>query len=231
MYDQLNPKPSFTDFNLDINVANGEKLPYLGYIEATFTVPSHNNKSFDLPVVVVPATDYNRKVPVIADTNFIRSCRQMTETVDSIIPKAWDTAFTNITDVVVGTVKCTQAFTLHPYEVKTVTGFIRKREHIPSAVTEACWSGHCSSRVQICPRVVSLNNVGRTAWIPVRVFNMSSKTVTIPRKANLCDLHEVKVVRSADIAQTNEETEHDANTDSEPLKADSNVQQVKKSEQ
>ena len=43
---------------------------------------------------------------------------------------------------------------------------------------------------------MTLNNPGKTARVPVRVCNMSAKIVTLPPKTSLCDLHEVKVLRS-----------------------------------
>ena len=46
------------------------------------------------------------------------------------------------------------------------------------------------------PRIETLNNPGKTARVPVRVCNMSAKIVTLPPKTSLCDLHEVKVLRS-----------------------------------
>ena len=57
----------------------------------------------------------------------------------------------------------------------------------------------------MCPRVVTLNKPGTTARIPVGIFNMSAKVVQGPKKALLCDLHEVKVLGSVDPFQFDEE--------------------------
>ena len=77
-YNALPDKPpllQFADFNLDVSVANGERLKCLGYIEVIIVVPFCQGKSFKLPVVVVPTTSYNTTVSIIAGTNFIRLCR------------------------------------------------------------------------------------------------------------------------------------------------------------
>ena len=48
----------------------------------------------------------------------------------------------------------------------------------------------------MCPRVVTINRQGTTARVPVRLYNMSAKVVTIAPRSVLCDLQEVKVLRS-----------------------------------
>ena len=56
-----------------------------------------------------------------------------------------------------------------------------------------------SLRISVCPRVVALNHPGTSTGIPVKVFNMSARPVTIPAKSPVCELKEVTVLRSADI--------------------------------
>ena len=53
--------------------------------------------------------------------------------------------------------------------------------------------------------MITLNKPGSTARIPVRIFNMSAKVVRVPKKAVLCDLHKVKVLRSVDPFQFDED--------------------------
>ena len=109
----------------------------------------------------------------------------------------------------VGIVKANTHCTLQPYESRTV-GIIRKREHLSAAVTEVCESGHCSNRVTVCPRVVALDNVGKNARVPVRIFNMYARLITIRRKASICELHKVTVLRSAEFTKASEETDLDS---------------------
>lgn len=74
---------------------------------------------------------------------------------------------------------------------------------VESAVTEPCEDQHCSSRLNVCPRVVSLNKPGKSARVPVRIFNLSAKAISIPAKSNLRDLQEVNVLRRALLFQEN----------------------------
>ena len=84
--------------------------------------------------------------------------------------------------------------------MKTITGFVRKIRDFASAVTESSSDGS-TSRLQVCSRVVTLIKPRKSARVPVKVFNLSAKVVTIQPKATLCELQEVTVLRSSDITQ------------------------------
>ena len=79
-------------------------------------------------------------------------------------------------------------------EVRTISGFVRKQKEAESAITEQ--AENVSSKIGVCPRVVAVNKAGRNARVPVKVFNMSAKILTIPPRALLYELQEVKVLRS-----------------------------------
>jgi hypothetical protein len=202
-YNSLSNKPtlhSLDQFNLQVNAANGEIVPYLGYIEARIKVPFIKDKSFDVPVLIVPMTENNITLPVIIGTNFIRICgSEIGNKQHTDLPEAWNMAIDSLIDDSVGIVKSTKRYTLQPYESKTITGIVRKSRNVESAVTESCSDYNCSTRVSVCPRVVTLAKPGKSARIPVRLFNLSAKPVSIREKSNLCQLHEVKVLREAPI--------------------------------
>ncbi|KAH3752231.1 hypothetical protein DPMN_186846 [Dreissena polymorpha] len=74
-YEQMDPKPfrySLEDLQLSITGANGTERVYMGYIKAAISVPNISEETFDVPVLVVPNTEYNINVPVIIGTNVIR---------------------------------------------------------------------------------------------------------------------------------------------------------------
>lgn len=146
-----------------------------------------------VPLLVVAMTDYNKSVPVIVGTNIIRQCKQLSSDAEQA-PEAWQMAFHAINNNQVDVVKTTSKVTLQPMEVKTVTGFVRKNQNVESAITEPSEQGS-SAKVSVCPRIVSLNNPGKTSRVPVRLFNISAKVVTIPSKSNICELQEVNVLR------------------------------------
>ena len=201
---QLNPRPilrSMDDFGLDIRSAGGHSIPYKGYVIVDVSAPFIDGVSKLIPILVVPLTEYNKTVPVIVGTNILNLFHDV-ETDKNQVPDSWKTAFNALVNTQVGVVKTTNRFVLQPFESKTITGFARKSHDVESAVTEPTEEG--TSRVTVCPRVVALNKPGTSARIPVKVFNMSAKPVTIPAKSPVCDLKEVTVLRSADITVTSE---------------------------
>ena len=81
---------------------------------------------------------------------------------------------------------------------------MRKQKESEAAITEQ--SDKASSKIGVCPRVVRLNRQGKTARVPVRIYNMSAKGITIAPRSLLCDLQEVKVLRSVTPVDTENKT-------------------------
>lgn len=105
-------------------------------------------------------------------------------------------------------VKTTNNFYIRigPGEVKTLNGIVRKAGDVHTAVTEH-FDNSLSGDLTICPRVVSLKTPGTTSRIPVRVCNLSARTIEIPPRSLLCSLSKVSVVDSwtPDLSQKQEE--------------------------
>ena len=136
---------------------------------------------------------------MIIGTNIIRECAQHCDDHSvTDIPEEWRTAIDMLQATSIGVVKTTRPIKLHPMETKTVTGFVRKTKNTESAITEPL-SNEFENRPTVCPRVVSLENPGKTAIVPVRICNLSAKIITIPEKSKLCQLQEVKILREASI--------------------------------
>ena len=178
---------SLDEIDLDIKCADGSSLPYLGYIEVSVRLSDEGEGSLCVPLLVVPSTDYNKTVPIIVGTNIIRQLKE-SSTENNIISNEWQSAFRSLSQNKVGVVKTTTKLSLQPMETKTVTGFVRKSADIESAITEPIEQGNLT-KVTVCPRVVTLNNPGKTSRVPVKIFNMSAKVVIIPPRANICELH------------------------------------------
>ena len=205
--ENLEPKPEMLpleNFDLDIKVAGGYSLPYKGYVTVNVTVPFLKNEQMDVPMLVVPLTEYTENVPVIIGTNIIRRFKSVS-TDDNHIPEGWKLAMTSICNKQAGVVKTTNKVVLQPLESKLITGFARKTRDVESVITESAETG-TTSRVIVCPRVVGLNKPGTSARVPVRIYNISAKAVTIPAKSLICELNEVDVLRSVDISSTSEKT-------------------------
>ena len=85
-----------------------------------------------------------------------------------------------------------------------MAGIVRKDKNIDAALTETMENSNISM-ISICPRIVSLNNPGKTSRVPVHLFNMSAKVVCIPSKSNICDLQEINVLRPVSINSSTDE--------------------------
>lgn len=59
-----------------VECANGQEIPYLGYVEVAITLPGSLPTEFKLyaPVLIVPDTPYNQRVPCCVGTNVIQLC-------------------------------------------------------------------------------------------------------------------------------------------------------------
>ena len=58
---------------LKIECADGKLLPYLGYVEATVSIPDTDKGELTAIFLVCPLTDYSSQVPVLLGTNVLRS--------------------------------------------------------------------------------------------------------------------------------------------------------------
>ena len=77
LYDSLTPKPTIypiTDFDLKIEGAGGQSIPYIGCIECSKGVSFFDYKEITISALVVPTTQYGLKVFVVVGSNAIREC-------------------------------------------------------------------------------------------------------------------------------------------------------------
>ena len=217
------PWVSLRDIDIHIEGAGGHRIPYMGIVLITIGAQFLGEEKVKCLALVVPTTRYSLDVPVIVGTNAIRDCKVLcTENMN--IPKEWAFAFVSLQQTKIGVVKSTNNFDIivQPMETITLSGLVRKKCSLEAAVTEN--TEGASIKLGVCPRVVSLRSPGKYQRVPVRLFNMSATAVTIKPNSNLCELQEVKVLRSADIDQTKAEKaqaqQHRVQTDKKDRKVD-----------
>ena len=98
----------------------------------------------------------------------------------------------------VGIVKSTNKaeIKVEPYETITISAFVRKSGIVESVFTKQ--TPGASTRIGVCPRVLSLTKAGKSQRVPVRIFNISAKPICIKPNSDICQLHDVKVLRHID---------------------------------
>lgn len=197
-FNSLVPKPelcSIDNFNLDVVGACGTSLPYLGYIEGDIMIPSVLETSIVVPILVVPDTEYRQAVPGIIGTNVLRFCDSVTGCNSSVEPYRLALEAMNCSNLIAVKSTNKSPIVIHPNEVSTISGLVRKPKGVTTALTEATEKPQLAG-LNVCPRVVSLEGEGTTIRVPVRVCNISCKSIKILPHSNICSLSEVKVVDS-----------------------------------
>ena len=180
VYNSLNPRPPTAGIeDLVLKGPDGRSIPYRECIVVTVSASFLPDKEVDALALVVPITAYHAEVPIVIGTNIIREYDTMCDS-DDDVPPEWKVAFVALQIGFVGSVRSTNktSITLQPMEVKTVSGFVRKQKETESAITEQ--ADTASSKIGVCPRVVAVNKAGRNARVPIKIFNMSAKVLTIP---------------------------------------------------
>ena len=216
-YHSLSHKPelrSIDDFDLKVFSAEGSSLPFSGYVEVELQVPFLSKESFYVPVLVMKATEYSSKVPVIIGTNVIRLCREYSESFETTIPEEWELAFSNLSVDCDVPVKSSNRYpiTVAPYEVKTISGLVKLKDidtvdKVSTAITEQINTNQRGSLL-ICPRIVTVRS-GKTCRIPVRVCNMSAQSIKIAAKSVICNLSSAKVIDSSPLSNPQNNTSFD----------------------
>ena len=159
-YNSMSPKPvlySIEKLGLKIEGAGGHILSYMGAIACSLEVPFLQNQLIETAALVLSTTDYSLKVPVIVGTNAINRCKEKCESTTETIPTQWKNAFIALQRSHIGVVKSTNNRTIQiqPNETITVSGLVRKKKSVDLAVTEQTQGA--SSRIGVCPQVVSLD--------------------------------------------------------------------------
>jgi len=127
------------DSLLDVSVADGSKLSYLGYIEVSIVVPFISDFVLKVPVLVVPDTELNNTCPVIVGTNVLRPIRLRVPPDSSCdVPGEWQMALDSLCHKTFMVKACSRKpITIEPYHTVEVNGFSRNIDHdVSEVVTE-----------------------------------------------------------------------------------------------
>ena len=202
-YKTLSPLPPLYDVELKVEGAGGNAIQHLGCMECFVEVPFLAEEVISVGAIVVLTMQYSLKVPVIIGTNVISLLKEKCNKAAQV-PKQWNNAFISVQQSRIGVVKYMNwnDIVIQPVETQTITGFVRNARNVEAAITEN--TEGASTKLGVCPRIVSLEKVGNYQRVPVRIFNMSAKVLTIKPNTNICELHEVKVLRNVDPFQNKE---------------------------
>ena len=196
-FQSMDPKhtlESLTDFSLDIRGANGAEVSYLGYVVLDLSIPQLDSVPVSVPFLVVRDTKFSASVPVVIGTNTLNHLRQSDNGAKA--PLVWQDAFKvlSFSQSVPVRTSNRKPFTIPAYTIQTVNGKVRNVGEMTTGVTESS----SSSQMNICPRLVQVRPGKGYSRIPVRVYNMTAKPISVLPNTRLCQLQSVDVVRNVD---------------------------------
>jgi transposase InsO family protein len=180
---------------LSLESAGGHHLPYLGYTEVNLNVPDPVGTSSDVLLLVVPATSYHETVPILIGTNVLSTVKP-----DGKGSTPWhlaqDCLYTNGREAI-GTVKSTKAVVIPPGSKAIVHGLAK----VPVSCMKVCVvteeNSHSvlPSGLLVAPCVSKPST--QSSRIGVQIQNLCNRSVTIPARTVICDLHKVSVVENS----------------------------------
>ena len=200
------------DNMLDIECAGGDQLPYLGFVQVRVTSSGCGvkGKGRCCLLLVVPNTKYNERVPVLLGTNvlscFLNECRitngaRFLQKADLYTP--WFLAFRSIVlqekelaknDGSLALVRNAELnnITIPGNSTAVIKGQIARGIDYPQvcALLQPTTHSSLSETLDIAPTLIHYDRA-MTDNIEVHVFNVTTRTIVVPTKALLCELHPV----------------------------------------
>lgn len=199
---------------IHIECADGQNMPYIGYVCANLTplgIPTLD-KLHDCLFLVVPTSNYNSHVPVLIGTNIIQNLIDTTREEfgsrflqDVALHTPWYLAFRCIlirekelqrNGYALGLVKSAEAtrIIIPPNSNVTIEGYVDKK--IPySKVTvmmhqssKTCIPDDVDIEATLHPYVYEDYQI-----FPVTINNVTTRTISIPQKAVLCEIQPVVI--------------------------------------
>ena len=184
---------------LRIEGAGGKTMPYLGFIEANISFPSHVlgiEKCLTSLFLITPDTNYNQTCPVLIGTNIISVCLSLQETDDwARLPTAWRIAFTCVQMKINDDVQGKELHAPTPHEIPPLSSLMVTCHHNglaweagTSVLVEA---SNPPSGILITPAVYEQSLICDA--VPVHMVNTTHKTITVPANTTLCHAFPVSV--------------------------------------
>ena len=193
-----------------------QKMPYIGYIEASVTLPepvAPTQATQDHLLLVVPDMSYHARTPLLLGTNILRrnyaSCAQthgadflQTESI-KMFP-AWEQAYRCLqvsqstdAETLLGTVKTTKPTVVPADSRVVISGFCRAQQRIPvlGMVEGGEYPSLPNGLVVVRSAQVIHADTESTSRVHVAIHNLTKSDVTIPAKTTIGQLEKVCVAK------------------------------------
>lgn len=182
---------------IKIESAAGTNIPYLGYIAVPVQIPGLQETEVTALVVIVPDTDYSNRIPMLLGTGVLQIWLEKSQDTwwsqTDGVALTWQNTFrclgVQLSDSPVQVLN-TSPFAVAPGEHKAVSGLARGVKDVgpKSLMLE---TGSLPGGLLLAEGLVD-PSPGNTSRVPLRIWNPTGKTITVPGKAILAHLHQVK---------------------------------------
>ncbi|MCU7801000.1 MAG: retroviral-like aspartic protease family protein, partial [gamma proteobacterium symbiont of Lucinoma myriamae] len=198
---------------LTIECADGQNLPYKGYVEVELCVSGiENSQIITCLALIVPKSNYNSKVPLLLGTNvlsmFLDMCKQkygdkMLQDAQLFTP--WFLCFRTMLlqekelkrhKNVLGYVKSAESksIIIPPDTTKVLAGCIDKglKYHTTCALLQATTGSVLTNDLDVCPTLITYDGHGK-GLVDVHVSNITTRTVNVQPNGLLCEIQPVQL--------------------------------------
>ena len=209
---------------LEVECADGQLLPYAGYIVADIVAPGAGLKNSDKHLcllLVIPDSRYNAKVPLLLGTNVLghlsACCREQNGNKFLQVAKlhtAWYLSFRCLAwrekeltrRQRLGVIRNaeSQRLVIKPNSSVVIRGMMDKGLDVtPTCALIQPVQTHCNlvtANLDITPSLVNYQP-GQKGIVDVHVSNITTQTVVVPPRTVLCELQPVTLAKQQDRAQ------------------------------
>ncbi|KAL5012677.1 hypothetical protein ScPMuIL_011228 [Solemya velum] len=229
-FDFLDIKPLLSLLNIEC--ADGQLLPYEGYIELNLEVdglPKSGNRMSDCIFLVVPDSNYNSTVPLLIGTNILVPLMEITrensgehflQSADLHTPLYLAFRCLLLRDKElerrkdrIAVIKSAESgpVTIKPNSDITIQGYLDKEVpyHPVCCMIHPTKGAAIPDDVDITPTLVPYNHGGGQK-VCIQLTNISTRTVTVQPKALICELQPIDI---EDIHQVDTESSSDDMSD------------------
>ena len=179
---------------LKIQSVGGTSLPYHGYFDAQINLPISDRHTLDMsvPIVVVPDTSYNIKVPLLLGTNVLNNLLSVPETPKvSALKVAKQSLELEQRHLEKSKGVLSQVFALSDISIPARTGVITNGK---STVTvpirqQMALIQQCSDSIVVLPSVIDVKQ--GSAEVPVEIVNTLDHDIFIRQGKKIAEIHKV----------------------------------------
>ena len=195
---------------VEVRGVSGQRIGLLGIVVVDLHIPAENISSGSVvvptPALVVEDTLYNRQVPFIVGTNVLKVCRDSGRRFSSV----WQKAISIVTsqqqtvssDDFLGSVICTKQLKIAPFSIAVINGMSRigpiGKHLVISEEGDYATLPNGLSLVSSAQYLSSNSNASTRC--KVEVHNLTTTTITVPSRTQLCMLSSAKVVCANHVA-------------------------------